>query len=66
VSHEGRSTQVVFGDENAALDLLPLALAERARSMVMLKVEPLWDPSRSRPEFAAIVSAVELLSTKHA
>jgi len=42
---------LALGDRNQALDWLEKAYAERARALVMLKVEPKLDPLRSDPRF---------------
>jgi TolB-like protein len=42
---------LALGDRNQALDWLEKAYAERARALVMLKVEPKVDPLRSDPRF---------------
>jgi tetratricopeptide (TPR) repeat protein len=42
---------LALGDRNQALGWLEKAYEERARAMVMLKVEPKVDPLRSDPRF---------------
>ena len=42
---------LALGDRNQALDWLEKAYEERARALVMLKVEPKVDPLRSDPRF---------------
>ena len=44
-----------LGDRNQALDWLEKAYEERARALVMLKVEPKVDPLRSDPRFQDLI-----------
>jgi TolB-like protein len=47
-----------LGDVPATLDSLEKSLAERSPFAIFLKVDPLFDPIRSEPRFAALVASL--------
>lgn len=54
------SIYAALGDKNQAFALLNKAFEERDFVLVLLKVEPMFDPLRSDPRFAAMVRRVGL------
>jgi len=49
-----------LGDTDAALQWLGKAAAERSMGIHWLKVEPVWDPLRPDPRFAAVLREMRL------
>ena len=49
-----------LGNEDEAIEYLNLALEQRNPWLLLVGVEPLWDPMRGKPEFDAVVRAVGL------
>lgn len=49
---------LALGEHDRALDLLEQVYRERAWELRLLRVEPLFDPLRSNPRFAALVEKV--------
>jgi TolB-like protein len=52
--------QLGLGDAGAALQWLSKASAERSMCIHWLKVEPIWDPLRHDPRFAAVLREMHL------
>ena len=48
------------GDRDAALTWLEKAYAERAQALTFLKIDPLFDPVRTEPRFAALLARIGL------
>lgn len=51
---------VALGDKDRALEFLEKAFAERATSIVSLKIDPQLDPLRDDPRFAALLERMNL------
>jgi serine/threonine-protein kinase len=49
-----------LGQIDSALANLELAVAQRARRVIWMKVDPRWDPLRGHPRFTALVSRLGL------
>ena len=55
------SVYVALGDKEKAFEYLEKGYQERAGWMVWLRVDPIWDPIRSDPQFEALLKKMKLL-----